>query len=104
MPGLLELIYMEKKEKGAHHWLIEFETEPTSLDKFISILDEALKQENSDYDAKRSGNLSLSLPKVEIAAQNTFYNWLKSKGKLGGQNKIPRLSNDRTYLEEILNS
>ncbi|PKM91581.1 hypothetical protein CVU82_02305 [Candidatus Falkowbacteria bacterium HGW-Falkowbacteria-1] len=95
-------IFMEGKTKGGHEWLIEFEKCPIDINKFIVDLDQALKGLNSDYEAKRYMNMILSLPKINIARKNLFYDWLKSKGKLGGQNKVPRLSNSRDYLEELL--
>jgi hypothetical protein len=95
-------IFMEGKEKGAHEWIIEFRKAPEELAYFIEILDNALKSLNSDYEAKRYNNITLKLPKVHIARENLFYDWLKSKDKLGGQHKIPRLSNKRDYIEELL--
>ena len=96
-------IYMNESQKGGHEWLIEFKKPPTNLEQFTFILDKELKQINSDYEAKRSGDLSLQLPLIKIIPQGTFEKWLKLKGKLGGQNKVPRLMNDRTIVEEILN-
>jgi hypothetical protein len=95
-------VYFSDSENGAHEWLFEFEKEPSDLRTFAEILDETLKVVNSDYEAKRQGNLALREPVVRKVPYNTFYSWLKSKGKLGGQHKVPRLSNDRQYLEEIL--
>lgn len=95
-------IYFGENQAGAHEWLIEFEKEPTDINKFIEILDTTLKDVNSDYDAKRSYNLSLQIPIVKSLPRGTFYNWLKSKGKTGGQNKVPRLFNNRTYLDQII--
>lgn len=95
-------IFMEGKEKGAHEWIIEFRKPPEELAYFTEFLDNALKSLNSDYEAKRYNNITLKLPKVHIARQNLFYDWLKSKDKLGGQHKIPRLSNKRDYIEELL--
>ncbi len=92
--------YLQGKEKGAHEWVIEFTKEPENIAQFISILDEKLMELNSDYEAKR--NMILQSPIVHIAEENTFRNWLQAKGKLGGQNKIPRLSNNREFIEEIL--
>lgn len=94
-------IYMENKNKGGHEWLIEFTTSPERLDFFAEVLDTALKTLNSDYEAKRSYNLSLGFPSIIEVKKGTFDFWLKEKGKLGGQHKIPRLSNDRTIIEEI---
>lgn len=95
-------IFMDQKNKGGHEWLLEFEKEPKDFQKFIIDLDEALKSLNSDYEAKRYKDMILSLPKLNVARKGLFYDWLKKKGKLGGQNKVPRLSNSREYLEEIL--
>ncbi|MEJ8757591.1 GH3 auxin-responsive promoter family protein [Pontibacter sp. H259] len=95
-------IYMESGKRGGHEWLIEFEKVPNNLKKFIYVLDETLREVNSDYDAKRQNNIALQEPIVHVAPQGTFMNWLSAKGKLGGQNKIPRLSNSREYLEEIM--
>ncbi len=95
-------IYMSGKEKGAHEWVIEFRKAPDEIEYFTEVLDAALKKVNSDYEAKRYNNMTLTMPKVHIAPEKTFYNWLKSKNKLGGQHKIPRLSNNRDYIEELL--
>lgn len=95
-------IFMSAKEKGAHEWLIEFNKMPSDMDHFTEYLDNALKSLNSDYEAKRYHNMTLGMPKMHIARENLFYDWLKSKGKLGGQHKIPRLSNERAYIEELL--
>jgi hypothetical protein len=95
-------IFMAGKEKGAHEWIIEFRKPPAALHNFIEVLDESLKALNSDYEAKRYKNITLKLPKINIARENLFYDWLKSKNKLGGQHKIPRLSNKREYVDELL--
>jgi hypothetical protein len=95
-------VYFSESENGAHEWLIEFEKQPDNLDYFVETLDNALKALNSDYEAKRYKNMALRKPVVHVLPENTFYNWLKSKGKLGGQHKVPRLSNDRKHVEEIL--
>ncbi|MEY8019484.1 GH3 auxin-responsive promoter family protein [Muriicola sp. SD30] len=95
-------IFMSGKEKGAHEWMIEFRRAPEKLTVFTESLDRALKALNSDYEAKRYNNMTLNMPKVHVARENLFYDWLKSKDKLGGQHKIPRLSNDRAYLDELL--
>ena len=93
-----------KENTGAHQWLIEFEQEPTNLDFFSSVLDDTLKYINSDYEAKRFNNYVLQAPVVRSIPKGTFYNWLKANNKLGGQYKVPRLSNDRKIVEELLNS
>ncbi|MFN0275665.1 MAG: GH3 auxin-responsive promoter family protein [Chitinophagales bacterium] len=95
-------IYITAEDKGGHEWIIEFEKQPDNIQHFIETLDATLKKVNSDYEAKRHKDLALKMPVVHIAKQGAFYEWLKSKGKLGGQHKVPRLSNDRKYLEEIL--
>jgi hypothetical protein len=95
-------IYMKDNQKGAHEWVIEFEKLPNDLDHFISLFDGALKTINSDYEAKRHKNLSLEMPHVVVAKKGLFYEWMKSRGKVGGQNKIPRLSNDRQYLDQLI--
>ncbi|MFC2112139.1 GH3 auxin-responsive promoter family protein [Bacteroidota bacterium] len=95
-------IYMSDDQKGSHEWLIEFEKSPTDLDYFTSVLDNALCSINSDYEAKRYKGITLEMPTVRNMPRGTFYQWLSVKGKLGGQNKVPRLSNDRKYVDEIL--
>jgi hypothetical protein len=95
-------VFFSENKNGAHEWLIEFETPPADLKKFIIELDEALKSLNSDYEAKRHKNIALSLPIVHSLKKETFTKWLKSKGRLGGQHKVPRLSNERIMIEEIL--
>jgi hypothetical protein len=97
-------VFMSSREKGAHEWLIEFRTPPDSMEAFGTQLDEALKSLNSDYEAKRYKNMTLNPPKIHVARKNLFYDWLKSRGKLGGQHKVPRLSNQRDLLEELLAS
>lgn len=94
-------VFMQNNS-GAHEWLIEFEKEPTNFEFFAAVLDEALKKQNSDYEAKRYNNFVLQFPLVKKASHNSFYNWLKEHKRLGGQFKVPRLSNDRKILEEIL--
>lgn len=89
---------------GAHEWLIEFEQAPNNFEFFVSLLDESLKKQNSDYEAKRYNNFVLHAPVVRIVPKNTFYNWLKRNNKLGGQYKVPRLNNTRVILEAILKS
>ena len=95
-------IYMSNKETGGHEWLIEFSEKPDNLDMFINVLDEVLKKVNTDYEAKRYKDLTLRLPTVHIVKEGLFYQWMKSRGKLGGQNKVPRLSNNRDYIDELL--
>ena len=95
-------VYFSEHSNGAHEWLIEFETPPTDLQTFVSELDSALQSINSDYEAKRYKDIALSLPVVHHLEKGTFNKWLKEKGKLGGQHKVPRLSNERNFIEEIL--
>jgi hypothetical protein len=95
-------IFMSGRDKGAHEWIIEFRKPPETIAYFTEFLDNALKSLNSDYEAKRYNNMTLKMPKVHVARPNLFYDWLKSKGKLGGQHKIPRLSNERIYIDELL--
>tara|TARA_R110002033_G_scaffold123695_1_gene165978 strand:- start:3203 stop:4717 length:1515 start_codon:yes stop_codon:yes gene_type:complete len=95
-------IFMDGKEKGAHEWIIEFKTPPKDMSKFEVLFDEELKALNSDYEAKRLNNMTLNKPKIHSARTNLFYDWLKDNDKLGGQHKVPRLSNSRVYLEELL--
>ena len=96
-------VYMSSERKGRHQWLIEFEEEPASLAEFTTVLDKTLQSLNSDYEAKRYKNMTLDEPLITIAHKNLFYNWLKQRGKLGGQHKIPRLSNNREYMDVLLN-
>ncbi|MBP6334299.1 MAG: GH3 auxin-responsive promoter family protein [Bacteroidia bacterium] len=95
-------VYFSDGENGAHEWLIEFEKAPLSLEYFTVVLDNALKARNSDYEAKRYKDMALRLPIVRQLKEGSFYEWLKSKGKLGGQYKVPRLCNDREMLEDVL--
>ncbi len=96
-------IFMKTNKKGAHEWIIEFEREPDDFDSFKKILDKTLQSLNSDYEAKRYLDLTLEFPHIHKARKNLFYDWLKQKGKLGGQNKVPRLSNKRIIIDELLN-
>ncbi|MDE1206506.1 GH3 auxin-responsive promoter family protein [Tenacibaculum larymnensis] len=95
-------IFMNGKENGAHEWIIEFKKAPENLTFFTEELDKALKNCNSDYEAKRYNNMTLAMPKIHLARKGLFYDWMKEKGKLGGQHKIPRLSNSRDFVEELL--
>jgi hypothetical protein len=95
-------IYIDHGKKGGHEWLIEFKIKPSDLEHFTYILDKTLREINSDYDAKRMHDLALIKPRVHCVDEGTFYNWMKNRGKLGGQNKVPRLSNSREYVEDIL--
>ncbi len=95
-------IFIGENQKGAHQWIIEFEKEPDDLEHFTTILDYSLQTLNSDYEAKRHKNITLEKLHLVVAPKGTFYQWMKNRGKTGGQNKIPRLSNDRKYLDELL--
>lgn len=95
-------VYMENGSKGRHEWLVEFERPPADETRFAEVLDRALRDLNSDYDAKRTADLALLPPLLHAAPPGTFYAWMKERGKLGGQHKVPRLSNDRTYLDALL--
>ena len=95
-------VYFQDNEAGAHEWIVEFEKYPDNIPYFFDLMDNQLRQINSDYDAKRFNNLALKKPVVHIAKEGLFYNWMKGRGKLGGQNKVPRLSNDREFLDSIL--
>ena len=94
-------VFMDVSSRGSHEWLIEFEKEPSSLEKFTFILDDTLKSINSDYEAKRHKDLNLVMPVVRSVPKSTFNNWLKAENKFGGQNKVPRLSNSRKYIEDL---
>ena len=96
-------IFMSDKQKGAHEWIIEFKNPPENIEKFGLVLDENIQALNSDYEAKRYNNMTLNPLVLNVARTNLFYDWLKKEDKLGGQHKIPRLSNERNYLESLLN-
>lgn len=95
-------VYFSDGSNGAHEWLIEFEKEPANLETFTHELDTALKNINSDYEAKRHKNIALRLPIIHAMQKGCFNEWLRSRGKLGGQHKVPRLSNEREYVDAIL--
>lgn len=95
-------IFMKDKEKGAHEWIIEFKNPPEDIVKFSAALDENIQALNSDYEAKRYNNMTLNPLVLHVARPHLFYDWLKQQDKLGGQHKVPRLSNERTYLEQLL--
>lgn len=94
-------IFMEGKEKGAHEWMIEFKQNPKDINQFQTVLDDTLQSLNSDYEAKRYNNMTLNPLVINLARPHLFYDWLKDRDKLGGQHKIPRLSNQREYLEQL---
>jgi hypothetical protein len=95
-------IFMTNEQKVGHEWIIEFKTKPDNIENFRKALDENLQSVNSDYEAKRYNNMTLNPLVLNIARENLFYDWLKQEDKLGGQHKIPRLSNERTYLESLI--
>ena len=95
-------IFMEGNKKGSHEWMIEFKKVPKDLMQFQSVLDQELKRLNSDYEAKRYKDMTMILPKINVAQQGLFYRWLEHKKKLGGQHKVPRLSNDRKLMDSLL--
>jgi hypothetical protein len=95
-------VYMSNEMKGRHQWLIEFKEKPESIESFATVLDTALKELNSDYEAKRYKNITLENPEITIARENLFHDWLNKKGKLGGQHKVPRLNNTRDIIEDVL--
>ena len=94
--------YFGDSGRGAHEWIMEFSATPTSLDYFTEVFDNALKSVNSDYEAKRYKNMVLDPPVVHAVPRGTFYKWMKHRNKLGGQNKVPRLANERKFVDEIL--
>lgn len=96
-------VYMDDNKKGCHEWIVECKSAPENPHEFIEKLDSTLRIANSDYDAKRKGNMALGMPKVHFVEEGTFYGWMQKRGKLGGQNKVPRLSNNREFIEDILN-
>ena len=95
-------VYMDKNAKCRHQWLIEFSKDPDNLERFAQALDEKLQELNSDYEAKRSHNVTLQHLEVVKAKEGLFNDWLKQKGRLGGQHKVPRLSNSRKNMDELL--
>ena len=95
-------IYFQGNDAGGHEWIIEFEQKPDNIENFTNILDNTLREINSDYDAKRYKDMALRRPLIHVAKAGLFYEWMKNRGKLGGQHKVPRLANDRTYVDEIL--
>ena len=95
-------VFMDDNAKCRHQWLIEFSKEPADLDKFTELLDKKLQEINSDYEAKRYKNITLKHLEIVKARKDLFNDWLKSKGKLGGQHKVPRLSNSRKHIDELL--
>jgi len=94
-------VFMKGKEAGGHEWIVEFSTPPNQVDLFSETLDRSLREQNSDYDAKRTNNYTLRPPLVHVVPSGTFYRWMDSRDKLGGQNKVPRLSNHRRHIESI---
>lgn len=95
-------VFMDNENQGGHEWIIEFSKMPDNFSAFVEVLDGKLREINSDYDAKRYKDIALKPPVVHLVPEGTFYNWLKKNGKLGGQHKVPRLSNSRDFLDDIL--
>lgn len=95
-------LYIKDGSAGSHEWVVEFVSDPDSFEKFETIVDDFIKNKNSDYEAKRAGDKILSKPVFHYASHSSFYNWMKSRNKLGGQYKVPRLSNNRDYVESLL--
>jgi hypothetical protein len=95
-------IYFTDSKNGGHEWVIEFEKNPSEFERFVDLLDETLRKVNSDYDAKRFKDMALRRPHVHPVPENTFVKWMKLRGKLGGQHKVPRLANNREYVDSIL--
>lgn len=95
-------MYMDLDAHGGHEWIVEFSEPPSDLARFVDVLDETMRELNSDYDAKRRGDIVLRRPVMHAVASGTFYEWMKQRGKLGGQNKVPRLSNDRSLIASLL--
>jgi hypothetical protein len=95
-------VYMGDGSRGSHEWIIEFTQNPENMELFCQLLDSKLREVNSDYDAKRYKDMALMEPLIHFAPAGTFYNWMGKRKKLGGQNKVPRLSNDRVYLDDLL--
>jgi hypothetical protein len=94
-------VFINSEQRGAHEWIIEFETEPTNLEQFAICLDLNLQKLNSDYQAKRHKNMALENLQIETVPKDTFIRWMEKRGKLGGQHKVPRLSNERKYVNSI---
>ena len=95
-------VFMKKNEKGAHQWFIEFKNNPPQNINLAEIIDKELKSENSDYDAKRYNNFTLKRPEIIISKKGVFMKWLEMNNKIGGQNKIPRLSNERKFIDSLI--
>jgi hypothetical protein len=95
-------VFMNKNKKGAHQWFIEFKKPPSKKINLSEVIDYELRQENSDYDAKRFNSFTLKKPEVIISKKGVFLKWLEINNKLGGQNKIPRLSNERKFIESLM--
>jgi hypothetical protein len=94
-------VYMDENARGSHEWIIEFEKDPDSIEKFREVLDSALQRVNSDYEAKRKKDVPLLMPVIRVMPRGTFLEWFRKHDKLGGQNKMPRLSNNRQYIEDF---
>jgi hypothetical protein len=95
-------VYMDASARGGHEWAIEFDRQPDDLERFTDVLDRTMRDLNSDYNAKRSTGMVLQRPLVHVLPGGSFHQWMKQRGRLGGQNKVPRLCNDRAILEQLL--
>ncbi|WOC52144.1 hypothetical protein BPO_1497 [Bergeyella porcorum] len=95
-------VYMKEGESGSHEWLFEFSRVPDDMATFTQVFDDTLKAINSDYEAKRYNDMTLKRPLIHIARENLFYDWMAQRGKLGGQNKVPRLCNEREFIDPLL--
>ena len=95
-------VFMDTQARCRHQWLIEFSVMPSSMEEFTHVFDRTLQEVNSDYEAKRHKDVTLQMPEVMVARAGLFHDWLKAKGKLGGQHKVPRLSNTREYIDELI--
>jgi hypothetical protein len=95
-------VFMGVEARGGHEWIVEFSRPPADVAHFMQVMDDTMRSLNSDYDAKRRGDMALRPPVLHVVEQGTFHAWMKQRGKLGGQNKVPRLSNDRSILEALL--
>ena len=95
-------VFMQKNKKGAHQWFIEFKNNPPKNINVAEIIDKELKSENSDYDAKRYNNFTLKRPEIIVSKKGVFMKWLEMNNKIGGQNKIPRLSNERKFIDSLI--
>jgi len=94
--------FSAEKERGGHEWVVEFEKEPSELERFNQVLDESLQRINSDYEAKRYKGMALDRLLLNAVPKGTFIRWMRARGKFGNQNKVPRLANHRQFVEELI--